>query len=104
MVGVHAVVVACIVDAGGGGDGHVIQVVAEVVVVASLTPAVGCPWGGDCVVGADADRRHCPGSGNGDGRCAVVAVVAINAGGVVVGGVVGGRRMVVVVDEGELRL
>ena len=83
MVGVHEVVVARIVDAGSGGDGHVIQVVVAVVVAPS-TPAVGHPWDGDHVVGAGAghccrpwgDNRvagagagHCccPGGGNGNG-------------------------------------
>ena len=58
VVGVHGVVVACVVDTGGGGDGRVIQVVAEVVVVVSSMPTVGCPWGGDHVVGAVSCTKH----------------------------------------------
>ena len=66
VVGVHGMVVARVIVAEDGGDGHVIQVVVAVVVVASSMPVVGRPWGGDRVVGVGAGRRH-PGGGSGGG-------------------------------------
>ena len=66
-MGVHGMVVARVIDAGGSGDGRVIQVVAAVVVVMSSTPAVGHSWGGDRVVGVGAGHRRRPGGGSGGG-------------------------------------